>query len=163
MSEIFNPANLNTRKKQYRNAVKGFSKYLSKTVKMGKKETKLSAGRAVAKKALEEGRPLYPDQVKNKRHLKKYVQVGMREEHTDMATQRSAGGAVIQRILNHFSGVDNENLNKNLNKTKRQIRTMGKIGFGAASYVAARVMSPTKIGDSTLYKGFKQKEFKRQK
>lgn len=54
--------------------------------------------------------------------------------------------------------------NSNLTKTERVFKTLGKVAkFGGAAGVIVSGFSSTPLGDASIYKGFKQKEFKRNK
>ena len=104
-----------------------------------------------AKKA-DEGRPQFVTDANTPERLKKYVEVGMREEHLEDATKRSALHAVIQEGINReLGGVDTKQSVKDLNtKARSNLAKLPKAAFALPFYVAARILSPTKLGDGTL-------------
>lgn len=101
----------------------------------------------VRKQAAEEGRPMYPGDVRTKEQLNKYVKVGLREKNLDQATERSASFAVMQGVINKLSGIGGKDPVKAesvFSQTRSQIRTMGKLTGGAAAYVVGRIFTPAK-------------------
>jgi len=124
----------------------------------------------VRKQAAEEGRPMYPGDVRTKAQLNKYVKVGLREKNLDQATERSASFAVMQGVINRLGGIggnDPVKAESVFSQTRNQIRTMGKVTGGAAAYVVGRVFTPTKTAspkDSMINpSGLDYKKSKKQK
>ena len=118
----------------------------------------------VRRQAASEGRPMYPTDVKTKKQLSKYVKKGLREKNLEQATERSAAQAVFQKAINRFMGVEESKgpkLDESLKKTRNQIKSVSKLSGASAAYVVGRLLTPTKVADATLDKGFKYKEFKR--
>ena len=103
-------------------------------------------------KAADEGRPQFATDANTPERLNKYVQVGMREEHLEDATKRSALHAVIQEGINReLGGVDTKQSVKDLNERARSnLAKLPKAALALPFYVAARILRPTKVGDATL-------------
>ena len=103
--------------------------------------------------AADQGRSMFPGDANTKKRLKKYVEVGLREDNLDDATKRSALHAVIQEGINKASGVDSKPMSvKELNaKAQSRLANIGKWGLGGAAYVMGRIMRPTQLGDSTQH------------
>ena len=102
-------------------------------------------------RAADEGRPQFVTDANTPERLKKYVEVGLREEQLDDATKRSALHAVIQEGINKASGIDNQQSVKDLNKrAMSNLAKLPKAAIALPFYVAARILSPTKLADGTL-------------
>ena len=102
-------------------------------------------------KAADQGRPQFATDANTPERLKKYVEVGLREEQLDDATKRSALHAVIQEGINKASRIDNQQSVKDLNKRAvSNLAKLPKMALALPFYVAARILSPTKVADATL-------------